>query len=175
MIEKAIQVRFGDGKVFSDKVRKMYDEIDHLIGQKNQINNDIVATKNRVAILENEIFVLEDKITDLKAAIVKQTIVKSIAVLKNRLDAEMAGIAILEKKSEEIRGFSVREMRLYDIQQEVLNVLESKNTPENISSTILHNNIRGIISRVIVHSSAELSVYWLDNSITKINGGALYG
>lgn len=175
MIETAIQIRFGDSDDLGENIRKMYDEIDHLINQKNQINNALVAAKNRKAIIENEISVLEDKITDLKAAIVKQTLIKSIAVLNNRLDAETADIAVLEKKLEESSCFAARELRLYDLQQSILNVLESKNTPENIYEAIIHNNIRGIISGVIVHSSSELSVKWLDNSATKINGGALYG
>ena len=175
MIETAIQVRFGYGKVFPDNIRKMYDEIDHLIGQKNQINNDLVAAKNRQSILENEIYVLEDKMTDLKAAIAKQAITKSIAVLKNKLDAEMDRVSILEKKSEEIRAFSVRELKLYDLQQSILNVLEVETNMENIHEAILHNNIRGLITKVMIHSPSELSVQWLDNSITKINGGAING
>lgn len=175
MIETAIQVRFGYGKVFPDNIRKMYDEIDHLIGQKNQINNDLVAAKNRQSILENEISKLKDKLSEMKDEKISPIIIKSIAILEHKLKNETAGIAFLEKKSGEIRAFSVREMRLYDIQQEVLNVLESKNTPENIYEAILHNNIGGIIAKVIVHSSAELSVQWIDNSITKINGGAANG
>jgi len=175
MIETAIQIHFGEGDNLRENIRKMYDEIDHLIGQKNQINNDLVAAKNRQSIVENQLTVLEEKLLNIKNENVRQTIIKSISLLQHRLDAEMTDIAILEKKLDESSSFAARELRLYDLQQSILNVLESENTPENISSTILHNNIRGIISRVIVHSSAKLSVYWLDNSITKINGGALYG
>jgi len=175
MIETAIQVRFGYGKVFPDNIRKMYDEIDHLIGQKNQINNDLVAAKNRQSIVENQLTVLEEKLSDIKNENVRQTIIKSISLLQHRLDEETNGIAVLEKKTEEITAFSVRELKLYDLQQSILNVLKVETNTENIHEAILHNNIRGIITKVIVHSSTELSVYWLDNSVTKINGGALYG
>ena len=175
MIETAIQIRFGDSDDLRENIRKMYDEIDHLIGQKNQINNDLVAAKNRQSIVENQLTVLEEKLLDIKNENVRQTIIKSISLLKHRLDEETNGIAVLEKKSEEITAFSVRELKLYDLQQSILNVLKVETNTENIHEAILHNNIRGIITKVIVHSSTELSVYWLDNSVTKINGGALYG
>ena len=66
---------------------------------------------------------------------------------------------------------SSRGLALFEIQQEIIQTLEDNNDFEKNIEKILHNNIRGILSKAIIYSSAELSVQWLDNSITKVNGG----
>lgn len=174
IIETAIQIRFGDSDELRENIRKMYDEIDHLICQKNQVNNDLVASQARLAALEKQKTMLEFRIMDTNKK-VHSVIVKSIAVLEKQMIEEQNNVNTLSKKMNECIEFSKNAIHIYEEQKKILSFAENNRNFEKIVDFVVHNNIRGIITKVIVHSPSELSIYWLDNSITKINGGAVNG
>lgn len=171
MLKKAIKIRFKDGEILKKNIQKMYETTDNLYSLKTQINNDRIAAKNRVSILENQVSVLENKLLDIKDTKTKKIILKNIAALENKLVSEKENISILEKKSEKCKFFSSQGLHLLDMQKAVLAELENNDDFDKITENILHNIIRGIISKAIIHSPTELSVYWLDNSVTKVCGG----
>lgn len=174
MLETAIRIHFRDSDDIGENIRRMYDEIDHLIGQKNQINNDLVTSQNRLADLEKQKSMLKYRLIDNDKK-VHRVIVSSIAVLEKQLIEEQKNVNTLTMKMEECIGFSKNALHIYEKQKEILSFIGKNRDFEKIVDLVLHNNIRGIISKVVIHSPSELSVQWLDNSVTKVNGGAIYG
>ena len=174
MLKTAIQIRFGDSDDIGDNIRRMYEEIDHLIGQKNQINNELVAAQGRLAALEKQKTMLEFRLMDTNENI-HTVILSSITVLEKQIIEEKHNVNILSKKSEKCIEFSKNALHIYEEQKQILLFSENNHSLEKIVDFVVHNNIRGILTKVIINSPAELSVYWLDNSVTKINGGAVHG
>lgn len=172
IIKQAIQIHFGDDTDFADNIRKMYDEIDHLSEQKNTINNDLVAAQSRVVALEKQKTMLEINLADISANNRREIILSSIGVIEKQLFREYKNVEMLSEKVEECKVISRISPEIYDQQREILEMIKKEPDLNGVIENIVHNNIRGLITKVIVHSAGELSVYWLDNSITKINGGA---
>lgn len=173
LLKKAMLIRFGDGERFSDNIIKMYDEVDHLISQKNQINNDLVASQGRLDALEKQKTILENWLLDTSDNIAHNVINRSMAVLEKQYIEERNNMEVLSDKKKACDDIVKQVIQMYDAQEEIVSVLYGDFSFEEKLKKILHNNIRGLLAKVIVNSPAELSVYWLDNSITKVCRGVL--
>lgn len=171
MLTTAFRIRFGNGDDFGDNIRKMYDEIDHIIAQKNKINNDLVASQGRLAALEMQKSILENRLLDTTENIVRNVVLRGIATLEKQYIEERNNMEVFSNKKKACDAIVKQGLQIYDAQEEIVNVVGSVSGFEEKLKKILHNNIRGIIAKVIVHSPTEFSVYWLDNSITKVCRG----
>lgn len=174
ILKEAMLIHFGDGEKFAKNIKKMYDEIDHLIGQKNQINNNHVASQGRLNALEKQKNMLEIRLIEVDRN-VRCIILNSMTVLEKQIIEEQKNVNILSKKIEECIEFSKNGLYIYEEQKKILSFVKKNTDFEKNADFVIYNNIRGIISKIIVHSPTELSVCWLDNSVTKINGGVIYG
>ena len=173
MLETAICIRFGDGDNLGDNIRRMYDEIDHIIAQKNQINNDLVVSQGRLAALEMQKSILENRLLDTTENTVRNAILRGIATLEKQLVGEGKKVEVLSNKKDECDALVTQGIQMYEAQEVIVSVIYGDFSFEEKLKKILHNNIRGLLAKVIVNSPAELSVYWLDNSITKVCRGVL--
>ena len=171
LLKAALFQRFGGGDDFQRNLIRMYDEIDHKCAQRTQVNNELIVAQGRKATLENRMAVLENALLNITNKSSKELLLKSIDTVTKKLMQEKRDIDFLSEKAAECSSMSSRGLALFEIQQEIIQTLEDNNDFEKNIEKILHNNIRGILSKAIIYSSAELSVQWLDNSITKVNGG----
>lgn len=171
LLKAALFHRFGGGDDFQRNLIRMYDEIDHKCAQRTQVNNELIAVKSRIITLENKIAVLENKALNTPNRSAKVLFSESLISLKNTLRQENKDFAVLQCKAAECSSMSSRGLGLFDIQQEIIHTLEENIDFEKNIEKILHNNIGGIIAKVIFQSADKLTVYWLDNSTTKVIGG----
>lgn len=168
LIRKALYIHFGSDNDFVVNLKRLLAMPETYNERKVIITKEMAAMQARTETLNTQKDILAKKLDLISNAKAKKIFIKNIDLLNKLLGCEEERYDSLKSEYEDLVESEKNYLKNIDFNEKLLSVLEKEENKDRLAEQIIHKYIKAVILKITIMSCDNISVQWLDNSITVV-------